>query len=178
MATHSRNLACGISRTEDPAGLQPMGSQELDTTEQLALSHSGRFLQQLRFCLGNYSGISSLVVVKVSNVDLLSRSQKEIQQISEESLNQLDWRETKLAREQDHSMPRAREHSHRLQPPVSRANSTQITRDIDQEARKEKDIFPKDTSSSMLPYGYGKLPPPCKSLNNTLEKKQERGGGS
>ena len=62
--------------------------------------------------------------------------------------------------------------------PVSRANSTQITRDIDQEARKEKDIFPKDTSSSMLPYGYGKLPPPCKSLNNTLEKKQERGGGS
>ena len=100
MATHSRNLACGISRTEDPAGLQPMGSQELDTTEQLALSHSGRFLQQLRFCLGNYSGISSLVVVKVSNADLLSRSQKEIQQISEESLNQLDWRETKLAREQ------------------------------------------------------------------------------
>lgn len=48
-------------------------------------------------------------------------------------------------------MPRAREHSHRLQPPVSRANSTQITRDIDQEARREKDIFPKDTSSSMLP---------------------------
>ena len=59
LATHSSNLACRISRTEDPAGLQPMGSWELDTTEQLALSHFGRFLRQLRFCLGNYSGISS-----------------------------------------------------------------------------------------------------------------------
>ena len=124
LATHSSNLACRISRTEDPAGLQPMGSQELDTTEQLALSHFGRFLRQLRFCLGNYSGISSLVVVKVSKADLLSRGQKEIQQISEESLNQLEWKETKLAREQDHGMPRARERSHRRQPPVSRANST------------------------------------------------------
>nr|CAI9710388.1 unnamed protein product [Rangifer tarandus platyrhynchus] len=79
---------------------------------------------RLRFCLGNYSGISSLVVVKVSKADLLSRGQKEIQQISEESLDQLEWKETKLAREQDHGMPRAREHSHRCQPPVRRANST------------------------------------------------------
>lgn len=66
------------------------------------------------------------MVVKVSSADLLSWSQKEIQQISEESLNQLEWRETKLAREQNHSMPRAREHSHRLQPPVGRANSMQV----------------------------------------------------
>ena len=64
------------------------------------------------------------MVVKVSKADLLSRGQKEIQQISEESLNQLEWKETKLAREQDHGMPRARERSHRRQPPVSRANST------------------------------------------------------
>ena len=32
MATHSRILAWEIPWTEEPDGLQPMGSQELDTT--------------------------------------------------------------------------------------------------------------------------------------------------
>ena len=44
---------------------------------------------------------------------------KEIQLISEESLNQLEWKETKLAREQDHGMPRAREHSHLSAEPTA-----------------------------------------------------------
>ena len=35
MTTHSRILAWRISWTEEPGGLQSMGSQELDTTEWL-----------------------------------------------------------------------------------------------------------------------------------------------
>ena len=35
IATHSSSLAWRISWTEDPGGLQPTGSQESDTTEQL-----------------------------------------------------------------------------------------------------------------------------------------------
>ena len=35
MATHSRILAWKIPWTEDPGRLQPKGSQESDTTEQL-----------------------------------------------------------------------------------------------------------------------------------------------
>ena len=35
MATHSSVLAWEIPRTEEPGGLQSMGMQELDTTEQL-----------------------------------------------------------------------------------------------------------------------------------------------
>ena len=38
MATHSDILAWRLPRTEEPGRLQPMGSQELDTTEQLTLS--------------------------------------------------------------------------------------------------------------------------------------------
>ena len=33
MTPHSSMLACEIPRTEDPGGLQSMGSQESDTTE-------------------------------------------------------------------------------------------------------------------------------------------------
>ena len=33
MATHSSILAWGILRTEEPGGLQSVGSQDLDTTE-------------------------------------------------------------------------------------------------------------------------------------------------
>ena len=39
MATHSSILAWRIPWTEEPGGLQSMGSQESDTTEQLILSH-------------------------------------------------------------------------------------------------------------------------------------------
>jgi len=35
MAPHSNVLAWRIPGTEEPGGLQPMGSQELDTTERL-----------------------------------------------------------------------------------------------------------------------------------------------
>ena len=35
MTTHSRILAWRVSWTEEPGGLQSMGSQELDTTEWL-----------------------------------------------------------------------------------------------------------------------------------------------
>ena len=37
MATHSRILAWKIPWTEEPGGLQSMGSQELDLTEQACL---------------------------------------------------------------------------------------------------------------------------------------------
>ena len=37
-----------IPRTEEPGGLQPMGSQELDTTEQLS-THSRLKLQETKF---------------------------------------------------------------------------------------------------------------------------------
>ena len=40
MATHSSILAWRIPWTEEPRGLQPMGSQESDTTERLSLTHS------------------------------------------------------------------------------------------------------------------------------------------
>ena len=45
MATHSSILAWRIPWTEEPCGLQSMGSQELDTTEWLWLitRHSGGF---------------------------------------------------------------------------------------------------------------------------------------
>ena len=39
MATHSSILAWRIPWTEDPGGLQSMGSQS-DTTEQLTLTHT------------------------------------------------------------------------------------------------------------------------------------------
>ena len=38
MATHSSFLAWEIPWTEEPSGLQSMGSQKSDTTEQLTLS--------------------------------------------------------------------------------------------------------------------------------------------
>ena len=37
MATHSSILAWRIPWTEEPGGLQSIGSQELDTTEQLSV---------------------------------------------------------------------------------------------------------------------------------------------
>ena len=37
MATHSSTLAWEIPRTEEPGGLQSMGSQESDTTERLSM---------------------------------------------------------------------------------------------------------------------------------------------
>ena len=40
MATHSSILAWRIPWTEEPGGLQPVGHEELDTTEQLTLSLS------------------------------------------------------------------------------------------------------------------------------------------
>ena len=39
MATHSSILARGNPRTEEPGGLQSMGSQESDTTERLNHHH-------------------------------------------------------------------------------------------------------------------------------------------
>ena len=38
MATHSNILAWRIPWTEEPGGLQSMGSQRVDTTEQLTLA--------------------------------------------------------------------------------------------------------------------------------------------
>ena len=40
MVTHSSILAWRIPWTGEPGGLQPMGSQELDTTKPLTLSRS------------------------------------------------------------------------------------------------------------------------------------------
>ena len=40
MATHSSNLAWRIPQTEEPGGLSPWGSKELDTTEQLTHFHT------------------------------------------------------------------------------------------------------------------------------------------
>ena len=39
MATHSSILAWRIPWTEEPGGLESIGSQELDTTEQLKHHH-------------------------------------------------------------------------------------------------------------------------------------------
>ena len=45
MATHSNILAWEITGTEEPGGLQSMGSQELDTTEQPKMDmQSGTFI--------------------------------------------------------------------------------------------------------------------------------------
>ena len=40
MATHSSTLAWRIPWTEEPGGLQSMGSQESDMTEQLTHTHT------------------------------------------------------------------------------------------------------------------------------------------
>ena len=58
MATHSSILAWRIPWTEEPDGLQPMGSQELDMTEQLTLhtrydSIADDFHPMLRMFFGN-----------------------------------------------------------------------------------------------------------------------------
>ena len=45
MATHSSVLAWRIPWTEEPGGLQSMGSQRVDMTEQLTLSLSFQFLE-------------------------------------------------------------------------------------------------------------------------------------
>ena len=39
-ATHSSILAWEIARTEEPGGLQSMGSQDSDTTERLTHTHT------------------------------------------------------------------------------------------------------------------------------------------
>ena len=46
MATHSSNLAWKISWTEEPSGLQSMGSQELDTAEHTCIRLSGCNISQ------------------------------------------------------------------------------------------------------------------------------------
>ena len=45
MATHSSILAWRIPWTEEPGGLQSMGSQRVDMTKQLTLSLSFQFLE-------------------------------------------------------------------------------------------------------------------------------------
>ena len=45
MATHSGILALKISRTEEPGGLQSMGSQRVGQTERLSRAHSTPALQ-------------------------------------------------------------------------------------------------------------------------------------
>ena len=40
MATHSNILDCRIPWTEEPGGLQSMGSQELDVTEATEHAHT------------------------------------------------------------------------------------------------------------------------------------------
>ena len=42
MATHSSILARTIPWREEPGGLQPIGSKELDTTEELAHTQGGQ----------------------------------------------------------------------------------------------------------------------------------------
>ena len=41
MATHSRSLAWRIPWTEEPGGLQTMGSQRVNTTERLSTASAG-----------------------------------------------------------------------------------------------------------------------------------------
>ena len=63
MATHSSILAWRNPWTKEPGGLQSMGSQESDTTEQLTLSLSLEKLAQ--FFFGSYEELSlSLFVVQ------------------------------------------------------------------------------------------------------------------
>ena len=47
MATYSSILAWGISWTEEPGGLQSMGSQELDTTQQISTQQHTQCLAQV-----------------------------------------------------------------------------------------------------------------------------------
>ena len=46
MATHSSILACRIPWTEEPGGLQSMGSKESDMTEQLTVMDIQKQLAQ------------------------------------------------------------------------------------------------------------------------------------
>ena len=48
MATHSSILAWKIPWIEEPGGLQSMGCQESDTSEQLTLVHVSAFDYQVR----------------------------------------------------------------------------------------------------------------------------------
>ena len=64
MATHSSILAWKIPRTEEPGRLQSMGSQKLETTEQLTFSLFTVYL--LRFL---YMSVG--VVVKISSAKFL-----------------------------------------------------------------------------------------------------------
>lgn len=81
-------------------------------------------------------------------------------------------REATLPRGHSHSLLRARESSYQLWTSLSAKQAApRWTRDTGQETRREEGISLKETGSSMLPYGYGKSPPPCISLNNILEKK-------
>ena len=54
MATHSSTLAWRIPRTEEPGGLQPMGSLRVGHTEQLTKQQSGK----------QSSGFSGLIMLK------------------------------------------------------------------------------------------------------------------
>ena len=47
MATHSNILAWRIPWTEEPSGLQSMGSKESDTTEQEKKSTNQRHISQI-----------------------------------------------------------------------------------------------------------------------------------
>ena len=58
MMVHSSILAWRIQRTEEPGGLQPMGSQkESDTTERL--SNNLKILYKLRVCLRKFFPLST-----------------------------------------------------------------------------------------------------------------------
>ena len=51
MATHFSVLAWEIPWTEEPGGLQSMGSQKSDTTEQLGMQHAHTPYQAQRWAL-------------------------------------------------------------------------------------------------------------------------------
>ena len=71
MASHSSILAWRIPGTEEPGGLQPMGSQEQDTAKQLSHRHH----QSLNNCGGTWSIWRGAETDQLSVFEQLSKKQ-------------------------------------------------------------------------------------------------------
>ena len=73
MATHSSILARRIPWTEEPGGLQSMGSQKSDTTERLSLLLNGQSCENTSFQSNHFIGLGSLLDLRISCCSLLNQ---------------------------------------------------------------------------------------------------------
>lgn len=130
----------------------------------------GRFFTIAEIWPGRNSVKISKTEVKESKADLLSWGQMGATARSQRSCSiSSSGGGTESAKEQDYSLPEARENHHRLTLCVGRAGSTWVhcRRWPGDQKRKGPPVL-------HVALGLWRAAPPCTSLNSALEKKQQR----